>query len=94
LYTSIQMGNLNSAFYLHCVLSKSALLFRRGGTMVSLEGFGPSTTCLEGRCSIQLSYRETQTTIKFYDKIQGKTRGGKFSRPVFCVFVLLGTRNS
>jgi hypothetical protein len=31
--------------------------------LVSLEGFGPSTTCLEGRCSIQLSYRETTTKI-------------------------------
>ncbi len=41
--------------------------------MVSLEGFGPSTTCLEGRCSIQLSYRETQFTLKFYDKMHGKT---------------------
>lgn len=28
-------------------------------SMVTLEGFEPSTPCLEGRCSIQLSYRAT-----------------------------------
>ena len=26
--------------------------------VVSLVGFEPTTTCLEGRCSIRLSYRE------------------------------------
>ena len=27
--------------------------------MVRLAGFEPATTCLEGRCSIQLSYRRS-----------------------------------
>jgi hypothetical protein len=52
---------------LHLVVVGVQNLKRKPKRMVSLEGFGPSTTCLEGRCSIQLSYRETQTG-KFYDK--------------------------
>jgi hypothetical protein len=40
--------------------------------MVSQEGLEPSTTCLEGRCSIRLSYWEILSTRKFYDNILAK----------------------
>ena len=41
--------------------------------MASLEGFEPTTRCLEGSRSVQLSYRDMQATLKFYDKTYGKT---------------------
>ncbi len=41
--------------------------------MASLEGFEPTTRCLEGSRSVQLSYRDNQATLKFYDKRNDKT---------------------
>jgi hypothetical protein len=41
--------------------------------LASLEGLEPTTYCLEGSRSIQLSYRDEQDTPKFYDKIHLKT---------------------
>ena len=34
--------------------------------MASLVGLEPTTTCLEGRCSIQLSYRDILANVKQY----------------------------
>ena len=42
--------------------------------MVSQVGFEPTTRCLEGSRSIQLSYWDIGVTHKFYDKNAGKTR--------------------
>ena len=41
--------------------------------MVSQVGFEPTTRCLEGSRSIQLSYWDNSVTHKFYDKSNGKT---------------------
>ena len=41
--------------------------------MVSQVGFEPTTRCLEGSRSIQLSYWDKSRTHKFYDKSNLKT---------------------
>ena len=41
--------------------------------MVSQVGFEPTTRCLEGSRSIQLSYWDICVTHKFYDKRFAKT---------------------
>lgn len=39
--------------------------------MVSAKGFEPLTVCLEGRCSIQLSYATPCLTIKKFVGVAG-----------------------
>jgi hypothetical protein len=41
--------------------------------VVSQVGFEPTTRCLEGSRSIQLSYWDISVTHKFYDKSSAKT---------------------
>ena len=51
-----------------------------GKAVESLVGFEPTTRCLEGSRSVQLSYRDTQNTREFYDKtyIQTSRRPNAF----------------
>ena len=42
--------------------------------MASLEGFEPTTRCLEGSCSVQLSYRDEQFTLKIYHDMKSQVK--------------------
>ena len=55
------MNSLNSQFK---ITKKASTIFREANKEVIATGFEPVTVCLEGRCSIQLSY----ATILFIDK--------------------------
>ena len=46
--------------------------------LASLAGFEPATGCLEGSCSIQLSYRDTY--VDALDQFSKRTIGGQANR--------------
>jgi hypothetical protein len=50
--------------------SQSALFMR----MASLEGFEPTTRCLEGSRSVHLSYRDIYNLLKFSTGLKARSR--------------------
>jgi hypothetical protein len=71
------MRDLRGFYTTLCDIRCTGFLFVKAvalaSLVASLEGFEPTTRCLEGSRSIQLSYRDNQDTAKFYDKRNDKT---------------------
>ena len=59
------MNPLDSQFK---ITKKASTIFREANKEVIAIGLEPMTVCLEGRCSIQLSYA---TIVSFYNTLKG-----------------------
>lgn len=78
----VEWGCRQAELVLYPIIHPTSMLIVVGSIykVVRSPGFEPGTPCLEGRCSIQLSYDRMRITIYYYTK--------KSTTEVFCEWVV------